>query len=90
VSDDSAWLKFIVSEIAEAAPWENKSAPHAAAHVRNLILNLKTEANVQRKLYEHAMETVTDMVRRCNMGCDKNSYCGTCGIAISRYPDLEL
>jgi hypothetical protein len=53
VSDDSIWLKFIISEIAEAAPWEDKSAPHAAAHIRNLILNLKTEANMYRKLYEN-------------------------------------
>lgn len=64
MSDDSTWLKFIVSEIAEAAPWEDKSAPHAAAHIRNLILNLKAEANAHRKLYEHAMKTIEQLRKK--------------------------
>ena len=88
--NDVAWLKFIIDEIADVAPWKDRSPAHAAAHVRNLILNLRTEANVERVLHQHAMETVADMVRRCSWGCDKNSYCGTCGVAINRYPDLEL
>ncbi len=48
MSDDTTWLKFIISEIAEVAPWEDRSPAHAAAHVRNLILNLRAEANVER------------------------------------------
>jgi hypothetical protein len=49
---DSRLLKYICDEIAEAAPWKDRSAHHAAAHVKNLILNLKTEANVEKKLKE--------------------------------------
>jgi hypothetical protein len=48
MSDDTTWLKFIISEIAEVAPWEDRSPDHAAAHVRNLILNLRADANVER------------------------------------------
>lgn len=90
MSDDASWLKFIISEIAEVAPWEDRSPVHAAAHVRNLILNLRADANVERVLHKHAMETVADMVRQCKWECNKDSYCATCGIAINRYPDLEL
>jgi hypothetical protein len=49
-SDDTRMLKFLASEIAEAAGWKSKSPVYAAAHVRALILNLKTELEVETKL----------------------------------------
>lgn len=89
MSDDTAWLKYIISEIADVAPWSDRSPAHAAAHIRNLILNLKTEAAVQRKLHEAAMQTVKDMVGRCKWNCTSESSCETCCIAFDRH-DLDI
>jgi hypothetical protein len=55
MNKDDKMLNFIINEIADVAPWEDRTVLHAAVHIRNLILNLRTEANVEKKLRQ--MET---------------------------------
>lgn len=83
-ADDAAkWLKYICSEAAEAAGWRDKSPAHCAAHIKNLILNLKTEARVDRKRIEAAGRVLSYNGCDCECGCDSDGHDEDCDLCLA-------